>query len=264
MVRKPAVAGQFYPADKDELKEMISSFLEKAGEIKAKPKAAVSPHAGYIYSGQTAAYSYSALKNTDPRTIVIIGPNHTGLGSLVSISTQDWETPLGIIETDKEKANFLAEKGFAIDQIAHEYEHSIEVQLPFLQVIFENFKILPICVMDQSYQTMKKLGSSLAEVLEKNDIIIASSDFTHYEPQESAFQKDNEAIKKIEQLDDEGFYKLVEEKEMSICGYGCILSAMIFSKQRDVKKAKLLKYSTSGDINGDYFKVVGYASIIFE
>ncbi len=266
MIRLPAVAGQFYPLGKKELEKEVEKLLEKTRiEIKKKPVAAIAPHAGYYYSGWVAAYSYSALKNTKPETIAVIGPNHTGYGFGVSVGKSDeWETPLGKVTIDVEKAHEITQEDFVLDSSAHAYEHSIEVQIPFLQKTFKEFKILPICVMDQNKETMKKLGDSLDKVLGKKDLVIASTDFSHYVPYSEAYKNDLKAIKKIEELDIDGLYETIRENNISMCGYGCVAAAIQFAKKRGAKKAELLKYATSGDVTGDKAQVVGYASMIIE
>jgi len=265
MVRIPAVAGQFYPSEKKELEKEIEKMFEKAKVTNKKAIAAISPHAGYYYSGGVAAYSYSALKNIKPETIAIIGPNHTGFGFGVSIGKkEEWETPLGVVKVDTKKAYDIAKENFVIDSSAHAYEHSIEVQIPFLQKTFKEFKILPICVMDQRKETMIKLGNTLNKVLGKKDIIVASTDFSHYVPYSEAYKNDLKAIKKIEELDINGLYEAIRKNNISMCGYGCVAAAIQFAKKRGAKKAELLKYATSGDVTGDKAQVVGYASIIIE
>ena len=276
MVRKPYVAGYFYPKDRDELIKMIEKcFLSKLGigklperkEGEKKIIGAVVPHAGYMYSGYEASYVYYELaQQKKPETVIIIGPNHTGLGSMISISYEDWETPLGIVEVDKDVVKFLAKTSGVLDinEDAFKYEHSIEVQLPWLQYIYgEGFKIVPICMMLQDLDTARSVGEAIAKI-KKDIIILASSDFTHYEPADIAKQKDMAAIHYILEMDEKGFMKEVHSKNISICGYGPIATCIIASKLLGAKRARLLKYGNSGDVTGDYREVVAYASIVFE
>lgn len=268
-MRTPAVAGTFYPGEKGELNNMLSEFLKKAGED-FEPISAIGgicPHAGYVYSGQTAAITYvsiSELKKCE--SVVILGPNHTGLGSLISISLKNWETPLGIAECDIELAKKIQKNAKLIDfdEKAHMYEHSIEVQIPFIQKLNPKAKIVCICMMSQDYESAKDVGNALAKSLDpKKHIVIASSDFSHYLPADEAKRKDAAARSFIEALDTEGFQNALEKHDWSICGYGPISALMEYAKAKGIKKAKTLSYSDSGKVTGDYLAVVGYGSIIF-
>ena len=230
----------------------------------------VSPHAGYQYSGYVAAKGYSLLKSHIPslERIIILGPNHQGLGSIIASSTKGgWQTPLGIVPVDLEGVTKLSKlsKLVDLDDLAHEYEHSIEVQLPFLQYIYgSTFKLLPICMMAQNKHFAVELGSTIADFfVPGKDIMIASSDFTHYEPHNVALRKDKELISYIEKLDVEGFYNYIDENKVSVCGFGPIATLMTLSKRIGASGGKLLVYMTSGEVIGEYDQVVGYASIAF-
>jgi AmmeMemoRadiSam system protein B len=261
-VREPFFAGQFYPYDKNSLIDQLKKlFLD----VKINAKAAVAgvaPHAGYVYSGPTAAYLYKSLQGMKPETIVVIGPNHVGQGSAVDICGQgSWETPLGTVDIDEN----LAEKIGTLSSM-NIPEHSVEVQLPFLQHAFSDhkFKIVPIHVMDQSIGTMKSLGEKLAKNLDvKKHIVIASSDFSHYVPQKQAYENDFRAIAAIKELDVEKLYKVIQEFNISMCGYGPISAVMTYAKSVGAKKGELLKYATSGDATGDTNSVVGYGALAF-
>lgn len=269
-MREPAVAGQFYPLEKSDLLKELKKCFSVSGEPKESKKenkilAAVCPHAGYVYSGPTAAFSYKALKEDRiPETVVIIGPNHSGVGAPVSISSADyWSTPLGDIEVDAELAKKISDENFILEDEAHFYEHSGEVQLPFLKYVYKNFKIVMICLMDQRLDTVKKLGEKLAKVLDpKKHVVIASTDFSHFVGNDEAYEKDMIAINTIKKLDEELLYKRVEEENISMCGPGGVAAAIIYSKKLGAKSGKLLKYQTSGDITGDKRTVVGYGSLI--
>lgn len=274
-MRAPAVAGQFYPANKDELADMISTFLSNVDSkiIDAKLDGidklygGVAPHAGYIFSGQTAAYTYSALErlNKDTDTFILFGPNHTGLGSPVSVSSDKWRTPFGVVEPDLDIIKKIPPLIIDRSEVAHIYEHSIEVQLPFLQYIFGNFKIVPIILGMQDQETVLEVADSILNAisgLNKKITFIASSDFSHYVPEQVAYQKDKKLIDKIENLDIPGLYKVLYEENVSACGYGCISTVMDISKRFGAKVGRFLKYSTSGDVSGDRLQVVGYASIV--
>jgi hypothetical protein len=284
IVRNPAVAGMFYPSEPNELIELIEyCYLHKLGPkslptTNGKYKHAVGyvcPHAGYIYSGPVAAHSYYSLskKVSGNITVIIIGPNHTGLGSGISTMKGIWRTPLGDMTTDDEFIDLLWKECdiMDLDETAHIREHSIEVQLPFLQHIRllsgVNFKIVPICMMMQDYESSMEVGyfiSKIIKKLDRNAIIIASSDFTHYEPQEVASKKDALVIKDILNLNEKELYADVVNYNITMCGYGPVIATIKAMKELGAKNSKLLSYSTSGDITGDYSSVVGYGSLIIE
>jgi len=281
--RSPAVAGYFYPLDPDELRRAIeASFQHPIGPGKLptiSPTRArgstgfVVPHAGYIYSGPVAAHSYYKLAEEGmPETFIIIGPNHTGYGALVSVyPSGKWSTPLGEIEVDAELARSIVNNSeyAELDVYAHTEEHSIEVQLPFLQYLFGNkFKIVPIVLALQTPEVAEDLAKAIYDAIAHNGrdiVILASSDFTHYEPYESARSKDLKAIEKILELDTHGFYNIIKELNVSVCGPGGIMVLMEYTRKvyGGNAGAELLKYATSGDTSGDKSAVVGYASIRF-
>lgn len=274
-IRQPAVAGQFYPADRGELEETISKYIKLADSDKKIANKAVSfaaPHAGYIYSGSIAAYTYKALadrievEKTD--TFIIIGPNHTGKGENLSLSACDWITPLGKARNDKELTKKIAAYSeiLSIDEEAHSEEHSVEVQVPFLQKAVKDPKCVFICMKDQSYWASELLFKAITNA-EKNTkrkiIVIASSDFNHYESEKIAKLKDLPAITAITQLDALRFQKVLEQNNDTACGYGPITVAALYAKFKNAGKGYLLKYATSGSFTKDYDSVVAYASIIF-
>ena len=264
-MRAPAVSGQFYPRSKKDLEREISRCFEGAPMGEKAVIGAVVPHAGYMYSGNTAAYVYSALPKAD--TFVFLGPNHTGYGSPVSVSEESWSTPLGEVGSDSEFIRALPKRIIDIDETAHKYEHSIEVQLPFLQHRFGGFSIVPICMGMQDEETALYVGMELAEAVRKvrkNVVIIASSDFTHYKPDKAARENDSYYINSILEFDVPAFYRKLYERNASVCGYGAIAAMLTATKALGAKKATLLKYSTSGDTTGDLAAVVGYAGIVVE
>lgn len=227
----------------------------------------VSPHAGYMYSGPVAAHGFYFLaKDGKPNTFVILGPNHTGSGSGVAIMTSGkWATPLGEVEIDKELAYELSEASdiIDVDPVAHYQEHSLEVQVPFLQHLFgKRFKLVPICMMLQDERTSEEVGEAVAKACKgKNVVIIASTDFTHYEPQEIAVSKDRKAIDQILNLDWRGLQRVVTDEAISMCGYGPVSAMIKAASELGAKRAKLLKYATSGETAGPMGEVVGYGSI---
>lgn len=274
-IRTPAVAGMFYPSEKNELKEAIHQcFLHPFGpgklppiEDKKKVFGIICPHAGYMYSGPIACHSLYSISSVSPELFIIIGPNHWGVGcNVASMKECNWETPLGQVEVDSEAASELSKISNIVnlDFFSHTKEHSLEVQLPILQEVYSKFKILPIILIDQEKNTAKEIGEAVASISkQKNSMIIGSSDFTHYEPNEFAHEQDNALIEPILELDVDQFYKVLYEKNVTACGYGAIASTMIACKRLGATKGELLKYATSGDVTGETSSVVGYGSIIF-
>ncbi len=279
-IRRPTVAGQFYDGDAEALRSQIGNcFLHEFGPRKL-PKVAkngsrrivglVCPHAGYMYSGPVAANAYYELAaDGKPDTIVILGPNHTGYGSVLAVMNEGlWRTPLGDVEIDGETANQIVNETRVVDvdEAAHRFEHSIEVQLPFLQYLYGNeFKFVPICFQMQDLASAVEVGRALVEVLaDRNAVVIASSDMTHYEPQANAAAKDSAALKAVEAMDEKRFYSIIEGQNVTACGYGPIATVITFAKGLNAKEAKLLCYKSSGDITGDYSSVVGYAAVCFK
>ncbi|MEM4389214.1 MAG: MEMO1 family protein [Candidatus Micrarchaeia archaeon] len=271
-MRIPAVAGQFYHADARALAKDVDSMLASASALKAKGLCAlVCPHAGHMYSGGIAAHSFASLKaaHPSPPSLVLVGPNHTGIGSPVALSMQDWQTPLGVVRNDSELGKAVAKAGrmIDIDEEAHRFEHSLEVQLPFLQRIYPTgLSVVPICIGAQGLESARDVALAVdraASQLGRTVVLIASSDFTHYEPAEEAKRKDSRAIDRIVALDAAGFVELVERERLSICGYGPIAAAIEFARLRECRQGKLLYYGNSGERSGDYNSVVAYASIIF-
>ncbi len=266
-MRAAAVAGYFYPADKVELDGMLGELFRKA---EAKPVVAaggICPHAGYVYSGDTAALTYASMANlAKAETAVIMGPNHTGEGSLISLSLEDWETPLGIAKCDRKLAKKIQENCAIMDfdERAHLHEHSIEVQVPFVQKLNPKTKIVCVCMMGQDYDSAKQVGQALSKSLDpKKHIVIASSDFSHYLPAETAEKKDRKALEFIEDVDAEGLENAVEKFGWSMCGFGPISALLEYSRASGIKRGKTLRYTNSGKSSGDMLAVVGYASVVF-
>ncbi len=274
-IRYPSVAGIFYSSDPTRLKKEIEScFLGKFGPGKLpsfqnKERsiiALVAPHAGYIYSGQTAAWSYLALsEENSPDTAVILSPNHTGIGPPISLyKSGEWRTPLGKTNIDTKLAQdiFSESKIITFDETAHFNEHSIEVHVPFLQYLYgEKIKIVPIVMGYQDLNTSKSIGKTLAEVLrDRNIVIIASTDLTHHESKYSAKRKDDRVIASIKEMDEEKLQNVVQTNKISMCGYGPVSVALITAKLLGADRAEVLSYNTSGNITGDLNAVVGYAA----
>lgn len=223
-----------------------------------------------MYSGAVAANAYFELaKDGKPDIVVILGPNHTGYGSALALMNDGvWRTPLGDVEVDRATANEIVQETrlVDVDDVAHRFEHSIEVQLPFLQYLYgSEFKFVPICFQMQDLASAIEVGNALVEVLaSKNAVVIASSDMTHYEPQENASAKDLVALKAVEAINARQFYSVVETRNVTACGYGPIAAVITYAKVLGTKEAKILSYKSSGDITGDYSSVVGYAAVAFK
>jgi len=274
-IRTPAVAGMFYPGEKNELKESIHQcFLHSFGpgklpptEEKKKIYGVICPHAGYMYSGPIACHSFYSISSESPELFIIIGPNHWGVGcNVAAMKDCSWETPLGQVEVDSDAASELSKISNIVDLdfFSHTKEHSLEVQVPMLQEVYSKFKILPIILINQEKNAAEEIGEAVATISkQKNSMIIGSSDFTHYEPNEFAHDQDKALIEPILDLDVDQFYKVLYEKNVTACGYGAIASTMIACKKLGATKGELLKYATSGDVTGDTSSVVGYGSIIF-
>ncbi|MGC8572023.1 MAG: MEMO1 family protein [Candidatus Micrarchaeia archaeon] len=274
-MREMVFSGSFYPSSRSELNEMLDEFIKDA-KINLKERenviSAVAPHAGYIYSGRTAAFTYKliseALKKNSIDTFIIIGPNHTGLGKPIAVSKEDWSTPFGVVKNDRALSDKIVKssKLFEFDEEAHAEEHSIEVQLPFLQKIVKEPKCVFICMGDQSYENaveMSKIIYESALALNKKIFIIASSDMNHYEDANTANKKDTEVLDALKALDIPLFYNRIDEYNDTMCGYGPVATAALFSIKNKAKEARILNYSNSGNVTKDYISVVAYASIAF-
>ena len=275
-IRRPVVAGAFYPAIPNRIEESIRNcFLHNLGPMKLPSEVrkkdsrevmgVILPHAGYMYSGPAAAQGYIELAGEkQPKTVLIISPNHTGYGPPVSIWGEgQWETPLGAISIDEEIAKKIKENTSiaSFDRNAHLREHSIEVHLPFLQYIYENFRIIPIIMGYQDPEICKQLAEAIFSAIKGEDVLIlASTDLSHQESYTEANRKDNLVIQSIIEMDEGKLYSNVRNNNITMCGYGPVSVALNVTKRQGAKEAQLLTYYTSGDITGDTYSVVGYAS----
>ncbi len=274
-VRQPAVAGAFYAANLSSLKQqIIDSFNHKLGpgrlpgdKIESNITAIVAPHAGYVYSGPSAAHAYLRLaEQVKPDTVVVIGPNHTGRGTPVSIMGDGyWETPFGRVELDSNIADAIIQDSniARIDDTAFIREHSVEVQVPFLQFIYPEFKLVPICMGYQDLETSIDLGRAIHEAVKgRNAIIVASSDLNHMEPKSVSNKKDKYVLDAIDAMDEVQLQESVKREHITTCGYGPVSATLVASKLGGAKSSEILSYYTSGDIIGDDSQVVGYTSAI--
>jgi AmmeMemoRadiSam system protein B len=265
MIRKPAVAGRFYPGNTDELRQALKGFLTPVA-APSKAIGVVVPHAGYMYSGHVAGAVYSEIEL--PLRNVVLCPNHTGLGPALSIMRSGaWQTPLGELEIDRELSNALiaADPHLEDDVDAHRFEHAIEVQLPFMQHMTGSAaRFVPITVGTANLEWLQSLGRAIAAVIKTgapDALIIASSDMNHYEPDAITRVKDRKAIDEILRLNPEGLYDVVRRENISMCGFGPAVTMLTAANILGASKTELVRYATSGDVSFDFDHVVGYAGI---
>ncbi len=264
MERQSIAAYQFYPGDVSRLRGAIKAFLRE--EKREEALGIMVPHAGYVYSGKVAGMVYSRVKI--PEDIILLGPNHTGYGERVSVySGKTWKMPFGDVEVNNEIAELITDTiPFAKrDEGAHLREHSLEVQIPFLQYLKPSIKIAPITLMYSDLDTCLETGRLLAEVItaySKKVLIVISSDMNHYESHEITKSKDKYAIDEIIKLNPEGLWKAVRENDISMCGIVPALVGIKACLKLGAGRAQLIDYMTSGDTSGDYSHVVGYAGIV--
>jgi AmmeMemoRadiSam system protein B len=265
MIRNPAVAGQFYPGRASELRSMIQRMVDPRAK-KEKALAVVSPHAGFVYSGYVAGAVFSSV--VLPGRIVLLGPSHREIRSLFAVSASGtWRTPLGEVPLDLTLARAILDRSPLLkeEDAAHAREHSLEVQLPFIQFLNPEFSIVPVCISYLAgYQELEELGLALAGGIRESGedvLIVASTDMSHYVSAETAKRKDFMAIEKILNLDARGLYDVVRKEDISMCGFLPTTAAILAAKELGARKAELVRYQTSGDASGDYDQVVGYAGL---
>ena len=264
--RPPCVAGRFYPGEAASLKKAVESFLIKGIDAQ-EAVSIIAPHAGYVYSGAVAGAIYSAARIPD--TVILIGPNHTGLGEQVSIMPEGaWEIPTGTLEINAELSDLILENGlFTSDSSAHMMEHSLEVQLPFIKALNDKAAIVPITVMHADASECAALGEALAGAVKrygKPVLIVVSSDMNHYEPDARTREKDRLALDRVLQLDADGLLRVTKGKNITMCGVVPAAIAINASRRLGAKEATLVKYATSGETSGDLHQVVGYAGVIIK
>jgi AmmeMemoRadiSam system protein B len=282
MIRQPAVAGAFYPRDAEDLKKLIEScFLDDSGagfipEISDfdgidYPLNVMVPHAGYQYSGAIASLDYCKIvQNGFPEVFIILSPNHTGFGSEISVFNEgEWITPLGSVEVESEFADEIISVSdiASADFQAHIREHSIEVQLPFLQYFSTDFKIVPITMGTQTFVTANDLANAIFEAgkkLGKSYCVIASTDLSHFNNQEKANKVDGFVLEDIEEMNEFKLFEEIVQYNITMCGYGPVMTTILVSKRCGRNTCDILGYRTSGDVTGDFSSVVGYASGVFK
>jgi len=267
-IRPPAVAGSFYPADANELRSNINNMIKKAPETSVKGKiiAVISPHAGYQYSGQVSTDMYKILKNEKFNIVCVIAPSHREAFNGVSIYPgEGYQTPLGVVNIDKKLAEKLTKESpfIKFSEDGHREEHSVEVQLPFLQVVLGNFKLIPLVMGDQNYNTCTSLGKALATVFKnENVLIVASSDLSHFHKYDDAVKLDKKLLNAVKLYDYLLLSRYLATGECEACGGGPIISAMISAQNLGANKAQIISYANSGDVTKDKSSVVGYMSSI--
>jgi AmmeMemoRadiSam system protein B len=264
MVRQPAVAGQFYPGNGKELRAEISGLVPSAGGGE-KALGIIAPHAGYIYSGHVAGKIYGEV--AVPERVIILGPNHHGIGARASLYPDgEWITPLGTSRIDSLLSRLVKKHAPQVeeDTVAHLHEHSLEVQLPFLQFIRPDVSIVPLCLGFADYASCAALGKGLAGAIRESGeeaLIVASSDMTHYESAASARVKDDEALKEVLALNPEGLLKVCRSMGITMCGVIPSTVMLVAALELGASKARLVSYATSGDVTGDNRQVVAYAAV---
>ena len=265
MIRYPYVAGYFYPSDPDSLMSMLKKMIDVNAK-KSKAKCIISPHAGYIYSGKVAGSVYSST--ILPDTYVLLGPSHVYMESRIAMMRQGtWRTPLGDVPVNENLAEMINNAAPSIreEDEVHTKEHSLEVQLPFLQFLKKKLTIVPLCISYYAdYNDLEELGKAVAKSIRefrKDTLIIASTDMSHQETQAVAKDKDYKAIQQILSLDPRKLVDTVKKENISMCGFQPTATALIAAKELGASKATLVQYQTSGDVTADYDQVVGYAGI---
>lgn len=266
-VRKPHVAGSFYPADPSELREFCQTQLNASAGDPALARAVILPHAGYIYSGKTAGRVLSRVRIPD--STFLIGPNHAGIGApFALVSDGQWQTPLGSVLIESGLAGQIldAAPGIESDEWAHRHEHSLEVEIPFLQVKNPGVKIIPLIVgtldLELARQTAIKVGECLSAVPKESLLIVISTDMSHYEPDIPTRKKDRFALEAIENLDSEALVRVVKEHRITMCGFIPVYMLLVMAAKLGIQSARLVDYTTSAEASGDFDRVVGYAGFI--
>ena len=268
-VRHPAVAGRFYPREAEDLRAEARGYLSASGFAEQAPVRALGcmvPHAGYVFSGHVAGAVFARLEV--PRRAIVMCPNHTGMGRALAILSEGvWETPLGEVPIDQELAAALKRRfpDLNEDAAAHRAEHAAEVELPFLQLRQPELTFVPIALGTGRLDLLEQLGRALADVIAARKdpvLMVASSDMNHYESDAVTRVKDHRAIERILTLDPRGLHEVVTQQDISMCGFGPAVAMLTAARQLGAKSAELVKYATSGDVSGDYDRVVGYAGVV--
>lgn len=267
--RTPAVAGRFYPSDRDELAREVTEYLGAlpGGRPTTQPPrpalGLVAPHAGYVFSGAVAGATYARV--TVPDRVIVLGPNHTGDGRREATwPGGDWRTPLGAVPLDEELTGELVAAGAGVpDRAAHRREHSLEVQLPFLQLRQPRLRIAALCLGPLPWERCAELGSAIGEVARRRGaLVVASSDMSHYLPAREARRRDALALERILALDPRGLLEVSEREDVSMCGRVPAAVMLVAALAEGAREAELVRYAHSGEVTGDDRSVVGYAGVV--
>jgi len=271
-IRPSPIAGRWYPGDASQLADSVDGYINAAQlpEIEGQVVGIIVPHAGHVYSGPVAGYAFRAVQGMRPELVVVVSPMHQPYSQpFLTCAHQAYQTPLGAISIDQEAVSALnqeleAELGFGLTPVRNDHEHSLEIELPFLQrVIASEFRLLPLMVRDQTPIAVESLGRSLARVLSKRSVLlVASSDLSHFYDQLQAEQLDREMLSRVEAFDPPGVLQVEEEGKGFACGRNAIAAVLWAAKELGADSVKILKHATSGDVTGDYSGVVGYAAAI--
>jgi len=268
-VRKPAVAGTFYPADAKTLSRQVRDFLSRAPkeEVTGEIIALVSPHAGYIYSGQIAAHAFKLVEGKKFDAVVVVAPSHRAYFQGASVYDRGgYETPLGLLPVEKELCRKLMEEKdlLRFAPQGHAQEHSLEVQLPFLQEVLGEFKLVPIVIGDQSYRTCERVGQAISKAAEgKKVLLVASTDLSHFHSYDQAVKLDHVILESLKTFEPQKLAQDLDTGKGEACGGGPVIAVMVASKEMGANRARVLKYANSGDVTGDRSRVVGYAAAVF-
>jgi AmmeMemoRadiSam system protein B len=265
MIRQPAVANRFYPGSPDELRHVVAQLLPAQKTDRKEAIAAIAPHAGYVYSGKLAASTIGSI--AVPETTVILGPNHHGRGAAIAVSTSSWQLPGGIVPCDTALAESIlaASPLLTADEQAHQQEHSLEVQVPFLQAMQPNLSLVAIALSQISYDSCREVAAALALAISSHRgrvLLLASTDMSHYESRRAASVKDHRALDRILNLDAEGLYRTVISERISMCGFIPVTITVLAAEQLGATTAELIGYTDSGEASGDTDQVVGYAGLV--
>jgi len=262
MIRESVIAGSWYPDDEEELSKEIESYLNNAGKSGGKkPLSIISPHAGYIYSGQVAAYSYKQIEGKTYKRVIVIAPSHHyRIQGCALFDTGAFSTPLGTIPVDEESCTKLVESDsiFQREKAPHIEEHSVEIQLPFLQKVLGNFMLIPILCNENDIEVCRQIAKSIYGLMDDETLLIASTDLSHYYRQEEAKKLDSTLIENIKKVDAEVFVENIKKGKCEACGSSPVTIALVIGELAENPLCEIFKYATSGDVSGDYERVVGY------
>lgn len=271
-VRPSPIAGQWYPGDARRLSASIDGYLNNASlpGFEGQVVGVIAPHAGHVYSGPVAGYAFAALRGLTPDLVAVLSPSHYPYSQpLLTTAHQAYTTPLGPLRVDEAAVQALdaaltTELGFGLSAVRRDPEHSLEIELPFVQrVFFHEFRLIPVMVRDQSARTARGLGKALAAVLGgRSAILIASTDLSHFYTQQQAKQLDGELLRRVEAFDPEGVLLAEEEGVGFACGRGAVAAVLWAARDLGANQVKILHYATSGDVTGDTSEVVGYGAAV--